>query len=160
MDTLVNYYGSTSNFQGPLEGTRTYSTSITLFHFALENQKREGCIRVGTEFTPDRSSVTTEALPQHLLPVCASVCITGDERGEFWTCSILGMENSKQLINQKMGKLREVLQTFFYDKFSARHLIYIVILTEICSCICVRYGKILDKLKRLVDLKVTELSSL
>ncbi|OCK74595.1 hypothetical protein K432DRAFT_397961 [Lepidopterella palustris CBS 459.81] len=154
LDTLVNYYGSTSNFQGPSEGAKTHITSITLFHFALERETRDGCIREDTEFTPDRSAVNNLAQPQHLLQICASVCITGDERGEFWTCSILGIENSKQLIEQKMRKLEEVLQNFFYDKFSARQLICIVILTEMCPCVCVRYGKILEELKRLMDLKL------
>jgi hypothetical protein len=162
LDTVSNYYVSASNFQRSQEGPPIYpidnshTISITLFHFALEKEKREGCVRKCKEFTSDPSSLNSSARPQHLLEVCSAVCITGDKLGEFWTCSILGVENSQQLSEENSFKFLNVLDTFFYDKFSAKHLIYIVILTEICSCISLRFGKVLDELEDLMDLKVTE----
>ena len=96
--------------------------------------------------------------------------MTGDNLGEFWTCSIIGNTNSSEgnsnapnsLALDILEKTRIVLddlETYKYDKYSTRNLIFILHLAEVCHAICERYEVVLEKLKTEVDVKVTLLQS-
>lgn len=90
--------------------------------------------------------------------------MTGDSLGDFWTSSILSIINSRQKnSNDKNSsqpdvtdEIRSVLERYKYDKYSARNLVFILQLTEVCHAISERHEDILDALEKLIDLKVAD----
>ena len=110
-ETIINYFGSTPIFQGPREGCEVYdgsgepiwSISITIPAFALENEKRDHCVRSPSEpfhptfTTQEQSQRDTKGTDQYIQAVYTSICMTGDKFGEFWTCSIWGIPDPGNL---------------------------------------------------------------
>ena len=158
-DNVIDFYGSTPVFRGSPHGRETsgvaegsiWNTSISLPHFCLEGPNK------------------VEDLGDFPL-ACISICVTGDRLGEFWTCSILGKTSSSPLdgpdshkldlnIDNKTGMIIPVLENSKYDRYSARNLIFILHLTEICHTICERYESCLSKLEEIIDMKVMAIPS-
>lgn len=153
-DNVVDFYGSRPVFRRSLHGGEsstalegsTWNTSISLPHFYLEEPNEVE--RLG-EF------------PR----ACISICVTGDSFGEFWTCSILGKTTFSNLdgteyhklnlsIDNKTGMIIPILENSKYDRYSARNLIFILHLTEICHTICRRYEDCLALLESQINIKV------
>jgi hypothetical protein len=161
-DTVVDFFGPTPLFRGSLEGREikaaagglTWNTSISIPHFIP--RPTHGVNGVDT--------------PSDFPSACISICMTGDNLGEFWTCSILGYTNPSQQdgnyvnlppgFHDKTRTVLEDLEKYKYDKYSTRNLIFVLYLTEVCNTISERYESVLDKLKAIIDVKVTDPSSL
>jgi hypothetical protein len=156
----VDFYGSTPVFRGSPQGRETsavagggiWNTSISFPHFCLDGPNK---VQELDDF------------PR----ACISICVTGDNLGEFWTCSILGKTTWSHLdgtdihkldlnIDNKVGMIIPILENSKYDRYSARNLIFILHLTEICHNICERYESCLSKLVEVIDIKVMNLYNL
>jgi hypothetical protein len=162
----VDYFGSVPKYQPSLESSESHNPigqvtwSITIPHFILTSPESIDAGREHENFSPTTDNHTGS---QTLWDACISICMTGDSLGDFWTSSILGTtipHNNNNIGEQApqtdmAGKVRSVLETYKYDKYSARNLVFILHLTEVCHIISKRYESILDALKRIVDSEVT-----
>jgi hypothetical protein len=180
----VDYFGSAPVFRVSPEsseshdatGEVTWHTSITIPHFILEPPGLTYLVRDCEDFPPEFDPVnpqiakppTTNLPATHekktLRNACISICMTGDSLGDFWTSSILGTINSRQKNdNDKSSsqpdvtnEIRKVLERYKYDKYSARNLVFILHLTELCNAIYKHHEDILDSLKKIIKLEVTD----
>jgi hypothetical protein len=176
----VDYFGSAPVFRVSSEsseshdaaGEVTWHTSITIPHFILEPPGSTYLVRDHEEFPQEFDPVDprTGKLPtaahkkKTLRSACISICMTGDSLGDFWTSSILGTINSRQNNDNDKNssqpdvtnEIRKVLERYKYDKYSARNLVFILHLAELCNALYKHHEDILDTLKEIINLEVTD----
>lgn len=132
--------------------------SITLPHFILANEEKTDCIRPQKKLFSPPDTHEKSAAPNSIegnrciMEVASSICITGDKFGEFWTCSLLGIRAFDDL---SFGRVREILDAYWYDKISARHFIFIFWLAKVCDFVSQSYEEFLDELAELINLHVS-----
>jgi hypothetical protein len=172
----MDYFGSVPVFRPSLKSSKSHDPigkmtwSIAIPHFILTPPESTDAgrdhksfpLKFDSENPPTANSHATPHENKTLWDAYISIYITGDGIGDFWTSSILGTINSHQKngIGEKSSqlditsKIRSVLETYKYDKYSARNLVFILHLTEICHIISKRYKSILDALKKTVNNEV------
>lgn len=164
----MDYFELRATFRGPkhvfqnLDTSEEHKwiTSITIPHFELRQPKRpvtwyDFDVAFDPPFDPpfDCKNLST------VMYACISLCVTGDEFGEFWTCSIIGEGTpSSKLQHELDTKLWHMWETYKNDKYSARNLFLILQLAKVCDTISDRYRLLIDQLKKTIKLKVDTLS--
>ena len=121
--------------------------------------------KIPEEFYPEVRSLPT-LKGKAFLDVCISICITGDNFGEFWTSSILGTINYCQRYGKKDNsstldighKIHQVMTRYMYDKYGARNLVFIIHLTGVCHVISERHEDVVEKVKEMMELEVCIIS--
>jgi hypothetical protein len=156
----VDYFELRATFRGPkhvfqnLDTSEEHKwiTSITIPHFELRRTDRPvKSYDFDVAFDPPFECKNLSTV----MYACISLCVTGDEFGEFWTCSIIGEGTTSSKLQQELdSKLWHMWQTYKNDKYSARNLFLILQLAKVCDTISDRYRLVLDQLKETINLKV------
>ena len=178
IDAFDSYFGSRSSFTDLREREEdSWTTSITLIHWALEPQKykldpqtkavldsRYAEPRQRGNFPPSkalprshRKSPSNSGGSHGVIEERSSVLvITGDSRGDLWTCSVwssLISEFDPQ--NPPLNKIRDVLRLFKHQPSTGRSLVFLFILGLMCEKISAELDDRIKGMEEYVELGVS-----
>jgi hypothetical protein len=84
----------------------------------------------------------------------STIAITGEGRGELWTCLILSSMMSSEEVEEYVEDLPMTLSMFIHQQPSGRCLAFFVLLGHLCNHLHWEYENILKELTTVVDIGV------
>ena len=174
IDTFDNYFGTLSTFVDTQEED-FWTTSITLTYWDFESpiyllEPKSGPSsksryiepRQRGQFPPpnvrmlrvdDKRSSDSRGAKGSIEERSSAIVITGDSRGNLWTCSIWSSLLDDDQIPVPM--IEELLNLFKHQPSTARSLAYLLILGLLCERLASRIEDALDSLGNYIELGVS-----
>jgi hypothetical protein len=177
-DTFNNYLSSPNSSVLRFENRRdkeskTWKTSITLCHWRtashafpeeltdiFSEEKESGSIPP-TESVKDGSSKrpgSKEGTPhdkeslKHVEERSSSVVMSGDHRGDFWTCTVLSLSINEYDMDSNSDYARRIMHLFIHRPSSGTLLCFLLILGRMCWNQSIEYEDIILHMQSIIEL--------
>lgn len=171
IDTFDDHFRDSSNFFDAKKDA--WVTSISLSYWGLKaNSRRTHELfhedRDKAPFPPKlvmlqkkpkrrwwRSEPERTIIANEIEEGSASLVVSGDSAGNWWTCSIISSVVSEVAMNDCIDPILEALQGFVHQPFSGRCLVFLALLGALCESLSKEYEAILKELTQAIKLGVS-----
>ena len=86
-----------------------------------------------------------------------SLVMTGDLNGQYWTCTLISDLIDEESVLQYTMEARQICQMFIHQQYTARALVFILLLGYLCDSLSIECENFMDELTIIMGMDVSKL---
>jgi len=86
-----------------------------------------------------------------------SLVMTGDPNGQYWTCTLVSDLIDEESVLQYTMEARQICQMFIHQQYTARALVFILLLGYLCDSLSIECENFMDELTSIMGMDVSKL---